>query len=94
MAGFKSSTTGAVNQSPTVQLTLTLMISVGVGFFFLIALYNGLSFRADKSKLDLISAEVTRLKSGGKMSEASSKVKSVTKELTGEDYDSITVWDK
>nr|WP_054656680.1 hypothetical protein [Lentilactobacillus otakiensis] len=34
------------------------------------------------------------MKAGGKMSEASNKVKSVTKELTGEDYDSIAVWKK
>lgn len=94
LSGFKSSTTGAVNQSATVQLTLTLLISVGVGFFFLVALYNGLSFKADKPKLDLINNEVSRLKAGGKMSEASNKVKSVTKELTGEDYDSIAVWKK
>lgn len=66
LAGFKSNTNGAVNQSPTVQLTLTLLISVGVGFFFLIALYNGLTFKADKTKLDLISSEVERLQKGAK----------------------------
>ncbi|WP_283680266.1 MFS transporter [Lentilactobacillus sp. Marseille-Q4993] len=92
LSGFKSSTSGAVEQSATVKLTLTLMINVGVGAFFLVALYNGLTFKADKKKLDLVNDEVNRLRDGGKMADASEDVKAVTKELTGTDYNAITAW--
>lgn len=94
LSGFQSSTSGAVDQSPTVKLTLTLMISVGVGVFFFVALYNGLTFKADRKKLDTISMEVKRLQKGGKKSDATEDVKRVTKELTGQSYDSIAVWNK
>lgn len=92
LSGFKSSTSGAADQSPTVKLVLTLMISVGVGIFFLIAMYTGLTFKADKTKLDLIGQEVKRLQDGGVKADASAEVKAVTWELTGTDYDKITGW--
>ncbi|WP_282803859.1 MFS transporter [Secundilactobacillus kimchicus] len=93
LVGFRSSTSGAVEQPPAVKLTLTLMIIVGVGIFFLIAMYNGITFKADKDKLDLVGQEVKRLREGGKKSEASQEVRAVTLELTGTDYDRITGWD-
>ncbi|MCT3400856.1 hypothetical protein EFP95_16325 [Lentilactobacillus hilgardii] len=92
VSGFVSSTTGTANQPESAKLMIIGLVSVGPAIFFIIALYAGVTFKLDKKRTDMVTAELARLKSGGKKADATPEIKKVTKELTGKNYDDIKVW--
>lgn len=92
VAGFVSSATGPAAQPESAKLMIIGLVSVGPAIFFIIAFYAGFTFKLDKKRTDIVTAELSRLKAGGKKADASEEVKQVTKELTGKNYDEIKVW--
>ncbi|MBB1079922.1 MFS transporter [Limosilactobacillus sp. STM2_1] len=93
-AGFKKSATGALAQPHSAILMITLIMSVGVGGFILLAMFFASRFHLSKKSFKVLSTELVRLQKGGSMKDVDPHTKAVCEDLTGVKYDSITYWKK
>ena len=93
-AGFKQSAAGAIAQPHSAILMITLIMSVGVGGFILLAMFFASRFHLSKKSFKVLSTELVRLQKGGSMKDVDPHTKAVCEDLTGVKYDSITYWKK
>lgn len=92
--GFRQLTSGAVTQPASATNMILFIVSGGVGFMILLALFFASRFHLSKKIFKVLATELVRLQKGGSMDSVDPETKKVCEDLTGVDYDSITVWKK
>jgi oligogalacturonide transporter len=93
-AHFRQSASGAVSQPQSATNMIIFIVSGGVGFMILLAMFFAARFHLSKKTFKVLAQELGRLQKGGSMKDVDPHTKAVCEDLTGVKYDSIDFWKK
>ncbi|WP_263862470.1 MFS transporter [Lentilactobacillus parafarraginis] len=93
-AHFRQSASGAVSQPQSATDMIIFIVSGGVGFMILLAMFFAARFHLSKKTFKVLAQELGRLQKGGSPKDVDPHTKAVCEDLTGVKYDSIDFWKK
>lgn len=90
-SGFIETTGGSdtVTQPITVPIFICAYMLIGCAGLFILACFLGKRLHVDREQCDVVTAEVKRIKEGGRMEDVEPDVKALCEELTGFEYKNL-----